>query len=183
MPKLTRVRQMSEEETNAIKQLAHSRTEFAGLVQRAQVILFSKQGKRVMEVAEQLRVCDRTVRRWIYRFNETGVAGLRDSSRSGRPPTYTEEQRSEVVAASLTDPQSLGLPFGTWTLDRLQAYLNEHKEIPIKRSRIADILATEGLRWRTQERWFTERAELDAAFVEKRGPSSASTPSRLSTHK
>jgi transposase len=174
---------MSEQEVRAIKQLAHSRTEPAGLVQRAQIILLSREGKRVMEVAEQLHLCDRTVRRWIYRFNEAGVEGLRDSSRSGRPPTYSEEQRSEVVAASLTDPQSLELPFGTWTLDRLQAYLNDEKGIPIKRSRIADILAAEGLRWRTQERWFTERAELDAAFVEKRGPSSASTLSRLPTRR
>jgi transposase len=183
MPKLTRVRQMSEEETTAIKQLAHSRTEPAGLVQRAQIILLSKQGKRVIEVAEQLHLCDRTVRRWIYRFNEAGVEGLRDQSREGRPPTYSEEQRSEVVAASLTDPQSLGLPFGSWTLDRLQAYLHEHKGIPIKRSRIAEILAQEGLRWRTQERWFTEKAQLDPAFSEKRGPSSASTHSRLSIHR
>jgi transposase len=183
MPKLTKVRRMSSEEINAIKQLAQSRTEPAGLVQRARIILLSKQGKRVMEVAEQLRVCDRTVRRWIYSFNEAGVEGLRDSSRSGRPPTYSEEQRSEVVAASLTDPQSLGLPFGSWTLDRLQAYLGEEKGIPIKRSRIADILAAEGLRWRTQERWFTEKAELDPAFTEKRGPSSASTPNHLSTRR
>lgn len=177
MPKLTRIRKMSEDEIQAIKQLAHSRTEPAGLVQRAQIILLSKQGKRVIEVAEQLHVCDRTVRRWIYRFNEVGVEGLRDQSREGRPPTYSEEQRSEVVAASLTDPQVLELPFGSWTLDRLQAYLNDEKGIPIKRSRIADILAAEGLRWRTQERWFTEKAQLDPAFAEKRGPSSASTPS------
>lgn len=183
MPKLTRVRQMSEEETTAIKQLAHSRTEPAGLVQRARMILLSKQGKGVIEVAEQLHVCDRTVRRWIYRFNEAGVEGLRDQSRQGRPPTYSQEQRSEVVAASLTDPQSLGLPFGSWTLDRLQAYLNDEKGIPIKRSRIAEILAAEGLRWRTQERWFTEKAQLDPAFAEKRGPSSASTHSRLSIHR
>jgi transposase len=183
MPKLTKIRKMNEEEATAIKQLAHSRTEPAGLVQRAQIILLSKQGKRVMEVGEQLHLCDRTVRRWIYRFNEAGVEGLGDQSRAGRPPTYSEEQRSEVVAASLTDPQSLGLPFGSWTLDRLQAYLHEHKGIPIKRSRIAEILAQEGLRWRTQERWFTEKAELDPAFAEKRGPSSASTQTPLPTRK
>src|SRR5207253_6084504 len=134
----------------------------------------------------QEHVCDRTVRRWIYRFNEAGVEGLHDQSREGRPPTYTEEQRSEVVAASLTDPQSLGLPFGSWTLDRLQAYLNEEKGIPIKRSRIDDLLLAEGLRWRTQEGWFGERAghekvadaaasdratPVDPEFARKRGRS------------
>ncbi|HVG00800.1 MAG TPA: helix-turn-helix domain-containing protein [Chloroflexia bacterium] len=179
MPKLTKIRQMTQQEINQIKGLAHSRTAPAGLVQRAQIILLSKEGTRVTEVAAQLRVCGRTVRRWIYRFNEQGLDGLRDNNREGRPPTYTEEQRSEVVAASLTDPQSLGLPFGSWTLDRLEAYLNEHKSIPIKRSRISDILVAEGLRWRTQERWFTEKAELDPAFAEKRGPSSPSTHSHL----
>jgi transposase len=183
MPKLMKIRPMTEEETSQLKALAHSRTEAAALVQRAQIVLMSKEGRRVTEVAEQLRVCGRTIRRWIYRFNEMGLEGLRDNSRVGRPPTYTQEQHSEVVATSLTDPQSFGLPFATWTLDRLEAYLNEHRGIPIKRSRIADILATEGLRWRTQERWFTEKAELDPAFAEKRGPSSTSTPSHLSTRR
>lgn len=176
MPKLSKVRAMTEEERKRIGQLARSRTESAALVGRAQIILMSQQGKGAPQIAEELRVCGRTVRRWIERFNAEGEAGLLDRSKSGRAPTYTQEQRGEVVAASLTDPQSLGLPFGCWTLDRLEAYLNEEKGIPIKRSRIADLLQAEGLRWRTQERWFTERAELDPAFVEKRGPSSASTP-------
>jgi transposase len=169
MPKLNRVRDMSEEEVKQIRELAHSRTKPAALVTRAQLILMSREGMRAPLIAEQMRVCGRTVRRWIERFNAQGIEGLLDRGKSGRPPTYTQQERSEVVAASLTDPQSLELPFGAWTLDRLEAYLNETKHIPIKRSRIADLLQAEGLRWRTQERWFTERAELDPAFVEKRG--------------
>jgi transposase len=71
------------------------------------------------------------------------------------------------VAASLTDPQSLGLPFASWTLDRLEAYLNEVNGIGIKRSRINDLLLREGLRWRQQESWFGERVDPD--FAAKRG--------------
>jgi transposase len=74
----------------------------------------------------------------------------------------------------LTDPAALGLPFASWTLDRLRAYLNEHKAIPIKRSRIDEILLAEGLRWRQQESWFGERVDPD--FAAKRGRSSGSTP-------
>ena len=76
------------------------------------------------------------------------------------------------MAASLTDPQVLGLPFASWTLDRLAAYLSEERGIAIKRSRIGEVLQAEGLRWRTQEGWFGERP--DPAFAEKRGPSSGS---------
>jgi hypothetical protein len=82
----------------------------------------------------------------------------------------------EILAAALTKPTELGLPFGSWTLDRLAAYLHEQRGIAMKRSRIDEILIAEGLRWRTQETWFGER--VDPAFAEKRGRSSRSTPRR-----
>src|SRR5262249_42189122 len=96
--------------------------------------------------------------------------------RAGRPHTDTAEQRAEVIATALTDPKGLGQPFGCWTLDRLRDYLNELKGIPIKRSRIGEILVDEGLKWRHQETWFGERVDPDVA--EKRGSSSGSTGRR-----
>jgi hypothetical protein len=84
-----------------------------------------------------------------------------------------------VIAAALTDPKALGLPLGCWTLDRLQADLNERKAISIKRSRIDDVLQAEGLLWRHQETWFGER--VDPAFAAKRGSSTRSTPTRRPT--
>jgi transposase len=95
------------------------------------------------------------------------MAGLADKPRTGRPATYTAHEVAEVIATSLTPPEQLGLPFASWTLDRLEAYLNEHKGIAIKRSRIDDLLSAEGLRWRTQETWFGER--VDPEFAQKRG--------------
>jgi hypothetical protein len=71
----------------------------------------------------------------------------------------------------LTDPKELGLDYGCWTLDRLEAYLNEHKGIAIKRSRIDELLVAEGLRWRTQETWFGERAAPPGAPGEDAAPS------------
>jgi hypothetical protein len=67
-----------------------------------------------------------------------------------------------VIATALTDPQQVGQPFGCWTLDRLEVYLNEERQVPIKRSRIDEVLLAAGLRWRSQETWFGERATLEA---------------------
>lgn len=117
------------------------------------------------QVAKDLGISRPTVYTWIHRFNERGLCGLEDQPRAGRPCTYTPEQRAEVIVTALTDPRGLGLPFGCWTLDRLTAYLNEHKGIPIKRSRIDEVLTAEGLRWRKQETWFGERVDPD--FAEK----------------
>ncbi len=174
---MIRLRQVTEEETESIKGLARSRTGAARTVERAKIILLASQGERVPQIAQQLGIGADTVRLWLKRFNQGGLAGLEDRPRSGAPPTYTPEQVGEVIAASLTNPQSLGLPFGCWTLDRLEAYLNEQKGIPIKRSRIGEILLAEGLRWRTQETWFGER--VDPEFAGKRGPSRGCTHSHL----
>jgi transposase len=118
-------------------------------------------------MARLLRRSEAAVRTWITRFNESGLSGLKDEARAGRPTTYTPEEVSEVIALSLTDPQTLDLPFASWTLDRLETYLNEVKGIAMKRSRIDDVLRNEGLRWRTQESWFGERVDPD--FARKRG--------------
>jgi transposase len=136
-------------------------------------------GWRAPGIAAALGVAERTVRRWVKRFTAQGLAGLEDAPRSGRPATYPPAAVGALVAASVTDPQELGLPFGSWTLDRLATYLQEEHGIAIKRSRIGEILPAEGLRWRQQEAWFGERP--DPAFAEKRGPSSRSTRPRQRT--
>jgi transposase len=166
---------MTSQEIDTIKRLAASRTEPARLVERAKIIQQARQGQRVPAIAKDLHVGQDTVRLWLKRFNEEGVDGLADEPRSGCPPTYSPEQIGEIIATALTDPQQLGQPFGSWTLDRLATYLKEAKGIGIKRSRIGEILLAEGLRWWQQESWFGER--VDPKFAEKRGPSSASTPS------
>jgi transposase len=168
---------MFGEEEATIERLARSRTAPARLVDRARIVRSSRQGDTVAEIAETLGVCQDTVRRWINRFDRHGVAGLADQPRAGRPPTYTAEEVGAVVAASLTKPQDLGLPFACWTLDRLAAYLNEEQGLPIKRSRISELLIAEGLRWREQESWFGARP--DPAFAAKRGRSLPSTERHL----
>ena len=173
MPKPIRLRTLTDAETVTLDRLAHSRTAEARQVERARILWEARDGLTVPALAVKLKLHHVTVRERIKRFNDEGLASLADKPRSGRPSTYTGEERSLVVATALTDPQTLGQAFGSWTLDRLERYLNEVKQIAIKRSRIDDILLAEGLRWRKQETWFGHR--VDPEFVEKRGASTGST--------
>lgn len=159
MPKHLTLRPLSDVEIEAIDRLAHSRTEPAREVERAQIVWRAHQGARVPAIAQALGVSEKTVRLWLGRFATSGMVGLEEGQRSGRPPTYTTEQVGEVIATSLLDPTTLGQPFASWTLDRLAVYLNEERGIPIKRSRIGELLQAEGLRWRQQETWFGERVD------------------------
>lgn len=164
---LAQVRAVTDEERQAVKRLARSRTAPARAVERAQVVQAALAGATVEEIAVQLSLARNTVYLWLHRFERRGLAGLEDQPREGRPPTYTREQVGEIVATALTAPQALDLPFKSWTLDRLVAYLSEEKGIAMKRSRLNEVLLTEGLRWRKQETWFGERVDPD--FAQKRG--------------
>src|ERR671912_1595686 len=173
-----RVRALSDDETQELARMARSRTLGAGLVRRAQIVQHALQeGLSAPDIAARMGLCGATVRFWLKRFNERGLPGLEEDMRSGRPPTYTAEERSAVIKAALSRPAELGLPFATWTLDRLVAYLSE-QGIGMRRSRIGGGLPAEGLKWRQEETWFGAR--VDPAFAEKRGPSSSSTPRRRS---
>lgn len=170
------LRDLSDDEAHALRAMAQSHTVEARLRDRARLCWQSHEGHSVPAIARTVGIHPKTVRRWITAFNAAGMAGLHDAPRTGRPPIYTPEQIGTVVATSLIPPEELGLPFGSWTLDRLTAYLTEEHGITMKRSRIAEVLQAEGLRWRTQETWLGER--VDPAFAEKRGPSSPSIRTR-----
>src|SRR5947209_4653204 len=114
------LRELTPEERQALEDLAASRTAQARLVERARILTAAAAGRGATAIARDLGVSRPTVYTWIHRFNEQGLAGLADRHRSGRPHTYSDEQRAEVIAAALTDPKDLGLPFGCWTLDRLR---------------------------------------------------------------
>ena len=171
-----RVRALSSDEVEELARMARSRTLGAGLVRRAQIVQHAVQGGlSAPEVAARMGLCGATVRFWLKRFNERGLHGLEEDMRSGRPPTYTAEERSAVITAALSRPAELGLPFASWTLDRLAAHLGE-QGIGMRRSRIGEVLLAEGLRWRQEETWFGAR--IDPDFTRKRGRSSGSTPRR-----
>lgn len=174
---MLRLRPLTPEEHTTITRLRQSRTEAARLVERARIIWLASQGRRVPAIAAALRLHEQTVRTWLKRFNAAGLDGLHDAPRPGCPPTYSREEVGEVIATALTNPRRLDLPFASWTLDRLEAYLNEEKGIAVKRSRIDELLIEEGLRWRTQETWFGARVDPD--FAQKRGPSKPSIHSPL----
>ena len=179
-----RVRELTEAERTELERRAHARTAPARVVERARLVLAAQAGDHAPAVAGRLGVAAGTVRLWVRRFNAAGLPGLEDRPRSGRPETYTAEQVGAVIAAALTEPRALGLPFACWTLDRLTAYLRERPPeaggpLPISRSQIDRLLAEVGLRWRKQETWLGEPVDPD--FAAQRVQSSGSGPGRRRT--
>ena len=170
-----RVRELNDQERAEVQRIARSHTLGAALVRRAQIVVHAMDGLKAEEIATRMDRCGNTVRHWLNRFNARGLDGLKEDVRTGRPPTYSAEQRSAVITAALTRPSELGLPFASWTLDRLVCHLSG-QGIAMRRSRISEIFIREGLRWRQDETWFGARVDPD--FAKKRGRSNSSTRRR-----
>ena len=82
---------------------------------RAVMVLLSLHGLPPSQIAELLDCHPATVRRWISRFNDEGLAGLADRPRSGRP-RLGGRQLTGRITALLERP-------GPWTLPRIRRYL------------------------------------------------------------
>jgi hypothetical protein len=57
----------------------------------------------------------------------------------------------------------LGLPYNSWTFERLADYVREHLRIQMKKMRIFEILQEGGLHWRKFETWDEVVAAVEAA--------------------
>jgi len=79
----------------------------AGLAQRARIVLLSADGVSNTEIAERVGAARQTVISWRERYVSSGVKGLADERRSGRPRTV---DRAKILAATLTPPpKTLGI--------------------------------------------------------------------------
>jgi transposase len=170
-------RELTEDERRALEHLAGSRTEEHRLVERARIVLVASETSHMCDAARALDTDKHTIRRWSKRFLSEGLPGLRDKPRSGAPRRLTPEQIATVVLMAMTPPDQLGLPFGSWTQERLSIYLLEHEGIHISAPWVGEMLHREGMRWVQDEKWFSQK--VDPEFLKKRGLSSKSTRTHL----
>src|SRR5947209_7048032 len=135
-----RLRPLTQEEERVITKLARSQSASVRLVQRAKIIQLASQGHLIPRIAEQLQVSEATVRKWFKRFEQEGLAGLEDAPRPGTRIRYTAQTKARVLEAARTRPGELGLPYSSWTFERLAIYVHEHLGMEMKKTRIFEIL-------------------------------------------
>lgn len=68
-----------------------------GQITRAKIILALHAGKTPSEVADEQFVSSKTVHKWRNRFMESGIDGLLDEPRPGRPPTLDQKTINRVL--------------------------------------------------------------------------------------
>jgi len=137
--------------------LTRSSTVMAGAAQRARIVLLAADGVSNTEIAERTGVSRPTVIGWRARYEQSGMAGLVDRPRSGRP---RDLNHGDIVAATLAPPPAkLGVTH--WS-SRLLA-----KHLKISFSAVAKAWREYGIQpWRSETFKFSTDPELVAKVTD-----------------
>jgi transposase len=118
---------LTEEESNWLQQLSQSRSESAGRVQRAEILLRYHSGETVSAIAAALGTNRPRVERCIAKALELGVrSALKDLPGRGRRPALSAEARAWVVALACQKPKELGYAQELWTTRLLAKHVRKH---------------------------------------------------------
>lgn len=118
---------LTVEEGAWLQQLSQSRSEAAGRVQRAEILLRYHSGETVSGIATALRTNRPRVERCIAKALELGVRGaLQDLPGRGRRPALSAEARAWVVALACQKPKELGYAQELWTTRLLAQHVRKH---------------------------------------------------------
>jgi putative transposase len=146
---------LEPEQRIQLQSLSTSRSLPHALVTRARSILMAAEGVENIVIAERVGLSRLSVGKWRQRFAQSGIEGLHDELRPGRPRTISDERIAKLINQTL---QSQPKNATHWTT-RLSA-----KHTKISKSSVQRIWNAFGLR---PHRHRAFKLSNDPFFVEK----------------
>ena len=136
---------------------------------RAKIVLLAAGGLSNEEIAVRLDIPRQLVSKWRKRFYEQHLAGLRDRSRSGRPPAFPPEVVVAIKALAYELSATCGVPLSHWHVPDLA-------RAAVERGIVASISGTTIWRWLSAD---AIRPWQHRSWVFPRDPDFAEKASRM----
>src|ERR687897_281349 len=152
--------EVPEADRRELRRRARAKGAPAREVERARIVLLSSQGVPGKQIAAMVGCAEPTVVTWRRRYAESGLAGLEDLPRPGKPSPLPESLRDRVLELTLTTPPT---QFGAthWS-SRLLATALAHEGTPISHVTVARIWHRFGVQpWRAETFKFSTDPELE----------------------
>lgn len=115
---------------------------------RAVCLLLSAEGVSNQLIAQATGLASDTLARIRRRWNERGMAFLKDAPRPGRPPKVTPGYRRQLKKALRRGPRTYGYVFTTWSIARLNAHLQRVTGIAICNDWLRQLVHAQGFLYR-----------------------------------
>ena len=155
---------LTEQQERILRQLQTGTHTPMHLKVRSAIIMLANQGYTNNAIGSTMGIHGETITKWRNRYAKAEAelaileaetprklrAGiektLSDEQRSGKPPSFTDEQVACIIAISCQKPEELGLPFSHWTPSLL-------RDEVIKRGVVTSISAMQISRFLKRERF------------------------------
>ncbi len=121
MPALAKSVEIAVDDQAELDRIVRSRTAEVRVVERAQIVLCAAEGRSAAEIGRLVGCSTNTAQKWRARYEQDGIAGLRDLPRSGKPLIYSQADRARLIAKACTRPPetSEGAQQERWTYEQL----------------------------------------------------------------
>ena len=141
-------------------------------------VLLVAQGLSCRETAGILGDAPHTVENWVHRFEESGLAGLAESERPGRPPRLNSEQLVKVQIALRQTPREAGFEGGgVWDGKTLSRFLEQKLKVDLKARQCQRLFRQLGFRFR-KPRPVVAQADPELQATHKKTPGAGQRPRR-----
>ncbi len=107
---------LSHEERQALLALSRSPPQTRGTALRARIVLRCAAGQTNSAVASEFGVSMHTVGKWRHRYLQSGLAGLKDQPRSGKPRRFEWDALAVLIESKLASSTPDG---GRWTVRKM----------------------------------------------------------------
>jgi transposase len=108
------------EDRAELERRARSKTASQRDVTRAQIVLMAAEGASLIEIGQATGLNPDQVGVWRKRYETTGLAGLADGRRGGRPLVYDHDARLKIITTICEQPPA---PASRWTMDAVAGAL------------------------------------------------------------
>lgn len=116
--------------------------------ERIHFVLLSDKGYSPPQIGAILGYCAVTVRMWLERYQEHGLAGLFDEPRSGRPSLTSPEEDEHITSTVKQSPTDHGYKVGFWTIAMLLTHLGQLLGVQFSPTTLRRRLHQARFRWR-----------------------------------
>ncbi|MCM8816314.1 MAG: helix-turn-helix domain-containing protein [Candidatus Omnitrophica bacterium] len=100
----------------------------AQISKRAKAIILSSIHRySVAEISRMVNFHPNHLRKWIHRFNQSGIVSIINSPESGVQKKFDKKIKEKIISIVRKSPRKCGLLFSYWTLYKLKHYLEEQK--------------------------------------------------------
>jgi len=115
--------------------------------ERIHFVLLASRGYSAPKIAELFAYDEETVRIWLNRYQQDGLAGLSDRPRSGRPTK--EPWLKAIVEAQIGQPPPcFGYVAACWTILLLVGHLARRYGVALSSATVRRAVKAIGYRWR-----------------------------------